>query len=40
MVDKGSVYHDLAEDDTKDAPPPVLDAGSLDVDVPKGREDK
>ena len=35
-----SVDHDLAEDDTKDAPPPVLDAGGLDVDVPEGREDK
>ena len=35
-----SVDHDLAEDDTKDAPPPVLHAGGLDVDVPEGREDK
>ena len=37
---KGSVNHDLAEDDTKDAPPPVLDAGGLDVDVPENGEGK
>ena len=30
-----SVDHDLAEDDTKYAPPPVLDARGLDVDIPK-----
>ena len=33
-----SVDHDLAQDDAKDAPPPVLDAGGLDVDVPEGSE--
>ena len=35
-----SVDHDLAKDDTKDAPPPVLDAGGLDVDVPEDGEGK
>ena len=35
-----SVDHDLAEDDTKDAPPPVLDARGLDVDVPEDGEGK
>ena len=40
MLAPCSVDHDLAEDDTKYAPPPVLDTGGLDVDVPEGREDK
>ena len=35
-----SVDHDLAQDDAKDAPPPVLDAGGLDVNVPEGSDDK
>ena len=35
-----SVNHDLAQNDAKDAPPPVLDAGGLDVNVPEGSDDK
>ena len=35
-----SVNHDLAQNDAEDAPPPVLDTGGLDVDVPGGSDVK